>query len=242
MQLITWNLNGLEDKYLDERTEAAMFQLLLGAPLEKALQEGFKPNTPDIVLLQEVVERSYHAHIKTHFEAAGFKLFPQEPSERSYFEVIATRLPVVDFSYESFEYSEQGRGLSTLKLDNLIIMTAHMESMKPGSSMRLEQAKQILTTMNKSNTPTIFAGDTNLRKAEWQSLNPGKVKDAWETTGSEKKHEVTWQRSANKARYDRLWTKQIKVNKFEVFGGNKIPSIKEPSSDHRAIRLDFECE
>lgn len=240
MQLVTWNLNGLDDKYLDERTEAAMFQLLLGAPLEKAMQEGFKPNTPDIVLLQEVVERSYHAHIKTHFEAAGFKLFPQKPSERSYFEVIATRLPVVDFTYEPFEYSEQGRGLSVISLDNLTVMTAHMESMKPGSSMRLEQAEFILDKMNQSNYPIIFAGDTNLRKSEWESLTPDKVNDAWESVGSPKIHRFTWQREAYKARYDRIWTNKIKINTFEVFGANKVPSIKEPSSDHRAIRLNFE--
>jgi endonuclease/exonuclease/phosphatase family metal-dependent hydrolase len=242
MQLITWNLNGLEDKHLDVRTEAAMFQMLLGAPLEKALKEGFKPNTPDIVLLQEVVERSYHAHIKTHFEAAGFTLYPQKPSERSYFEVIATRLPVVDFHYQSFDYSDQGRGLSSLKLENLTVMTAHMESMKPGSSMRLEQAKHILETMNASKTPCIFAGDTNLRKAEWESLNPDIVTDAWESTGSIKTHRFTWQMDAYKARYDRIWTKQVKVNKFEVFGGNKISSIKEASSDHKGIRLDFDID
>ena len=62
MKLSSWNLNGLEDLNMDMRTEAAMFQLLLGAPIESAFAEGFVANTPDIVLLQEVVERSYHAH------------------------------------------------------------------------------------------------------------------------------------------------------------------------------------
>jgi endonuclease/exonuclease/phosphatase family metal-dependent hydrolase len=241
MQLVTWNLNGLEDRHIDERTEAAMFQMLLGVPLEKAMVENFKPNTPDIILLQEVVERSYHAHILPHLQAAGFTVFPQQPSERSYFEVMATRLPVKNYSQEKFEYSDQGRELSILELDNkLTIMTAHMESMKPGSSMRIAQAELILDKMNSSSTPSIFAGDTNLRQSEWKSLTPLKVVDAWESTGSHKKHKTTWQREKYKARYDRIWSRRLNVTEFTTFGHNKIPSIKEPSSDHRAIRLSFD--
>ena len=64
MKLVSWNLNGLEDREVDLRTESAMIQLLLGAPIEKAILPGFKPNSPDIVLLQEVVERSYFAHVR----------------------------------------------------------------------------------------------------------------------------------------------------------------------------------
>ncbi len=241
MQLVTWNLNGLEDRHIDERTEAAMFQMLLGVPLEKAMLNDFKPNTPDIIVLQEVVERSYHAHILPHLQAAGFTVYPQQPSERSYFEVMATRLPVLDYSHEKFEYTDQGRELSVLKLENkLTIMTAHMESMKPGSSMRIEQAKLILDKMNQDNDPCIFAGDTNLRQSEWETLTPNVVVDAWQSSGSPKKHKITWQREKYKARYDRVWTKDIKITEFGVFGSNKIASLKEPSSDHRAIRLKFE--
>jgi endonuclease/exonuclease/phosphatase family metal-dependent hydrolase len=241
MQLVTWNLNGLEDRHIDERTEAAMFQMLLGAPLEKAMVENFKPNTPDIIVLQEVVERSYHAHILPHLQAAGFTIYPQQPSERSYFEVMATRLPVLDYQHEKFDYSDQGRELSCLCLKNkLIIMTAHMESMKPGSSMRIEQAKFILDKMKQSSTPIIFAGDTNLRQSEWESLENEHVLDAWESSGSVKKYKTTWQRDKYKARYDRIWIKNIKLSEFTVFGGNKVPSIKEASSDHRALRVSFE--
>ena len=243
MQLVSWNLNGLEDRHIDERTEAAMFQILLGVPLEKALVENFKPNTPDIILLQEVVERSYHAHVLPHLKAAGFSIYPQKISERSYFEVMATRLPVINYSQEKFEYSDQGRELSILELakndKKLTIMTAHMESMKPGSSMRTAQAKRILEKMNQSDTPCVFAGDTNLRESEWESLEPLNVKDAWESTGSLKKHKTTWQREKYKARYDRVWSCNLDVTEFTTFGYNKIPSIKEPSSDHRAIRLSF---
>lgn len=241
MKLVSWNLNGLEDRHIDERTEAAMFQLLLGAPVEEAFAENFKPDTPDIILLQEVVERSYHAHILPHLKAAGFSVYPKEISERSYFEVMATRLPVLNYSTKKFTSTQQGRELSIIQLENkLTVMTAHMESMEAGSSLRIEQTKYILEKMTQLNTPVIFAGDTNLRDAEWDSLASNTVVDAWESAGSIKKHKTTWQRKKYRARYDRAWLNHITLKDFEVIAGNKIPSIQKAASDHHAIRLHFE--
>jgi len=240
MKLISWNLNGLEDQHLDMRTEAAMFQLLLGAPIEAAMQEGFKPNTPDIVVLQEVVDRTYHAHIVPHLSAAGFHIFPESPSERSYFEVIAVRQPILESSYETFSYTQQGRGLSKVKINNLTIMTAHMESQKAGKSMRIDQAETILKDINLQDKPCIFAGDTNLRKSEWKTLKPENVGDAWESAGSPKKHKVTWKRDQYKARFDRVWHHNLQIKSFETFGFEKVAGIGETPSDHFALRVEFE--
>jgi len=241
MQLVTWNLNGLEDEHLDVRTEAAMFNILLGVPIEKAATTpNFKPNTPDIVVLQEVVERTYHAHIIPHLKAAGFNIFPQKPSERSYFEVIAVRQPILAANYTKFEYTQQGRGLSTLTIDGLTILTAHLESQKSGEKMRIDQAKSILEQMNSQQGAVIFAGDTNLRKTEWESLNPKKTNDAWEITGANKKHQTTWQHKTYKARYDRIWYNNLTIKKFETFGKNKITEINQIASDHFGLRLTFE--
>lgn len=239
MKLVSWNLNGLEDRNLDVRTEAAMFQILLGAPIEDAVVEGFKPNSPDIVLLQEVVERSYHAHVVPHLKAAGFSVFPQQLPERSYFEVVAVRSDKIDAKYESFKYSEQGRGLTTLKCDGFSVMTAHMESMKPGKHMRIEQAKLILKTMQKHG-PCLFAGDTNLRKAEWESLEHGDVKDAWTEIGSPETHRMTWHYENYKSRFDRAWLHQLKIKNFETFGKENITSINARPSDHLGLRVEFD--
>jgi endonuclease/exonuclease/phosphatase family metal-dependent hydrolase len=224
------------------RTEAAMFQILLGAPIEKAMQPNFKPNTPDIVVLQEIVSRTFHAHLKPHFQAAGFTLFPQAPSERSYFEVIAVRQPILESNYKKFSYTAQGRGLSTLTIDGLTIMTAHLESQKMGASMRIDQAKEILEIMNKHQGAIIFAGDTNLRTSEWENLEPEKlnVKDAWEETGSTKKNKITWQMDKYKARYDRIWHQGLIIDKFETFGKEKIIEVKQRSSDHLGLRVIFD--
>ena len=45
LTVVTWNLFGLEERHLDERTEAACFHLLMERP-------------PDVLLFQEVVDRS----------------------------------------------------------------------------------------------------------------------------------------------------------------------------------------
>lgn len=241
MNLVTWNLNGLEDDNIDIRTETAMFQLLLGMPIEKAaITPNFKPNIPDIVVLQEVVPYTFHTHITPHLKAAGFTIFPEQPSERSYFEVIAVRHPIVESHYSTFSYTQQGRGLSTLSINKLTILTAHLESQKAGSSMRVDQAENILTIMNKHKGAIIFAGDTNLRNSEWEDLKPKQVKDAWETTGSAKKHKTTWQDTPYKARYDRVWHKNLEIKKFELFGTEKVMGIDHTPSDHYGIRVNFD--
>lgn len=240
MNLVSWNLNGLDDENLDVRTEAAMFQLLLGAPIEQAMVAGFKPNAPDIVLLQEVVPRTFHAHIVPHLKAAGFSIFPNAPTERSYFEIVAVRQPILESSYTTFSYTSQGRGLSKVTIDGLTILTAHLESQKPGASMRVDQAAEILEQMNNHKGSCIFAGDTNLRKSEWLKLKPENIKDAWETTGSNKKHKTTWENKPYKSRFDRVWSKGINIQSFETFGKEKITGINQCPSDHFGIRVMFE--
>lgn len=239
MKLVSWNLNGLEDEHIDMRTEAAMFQILLGAPIEAAIDPGFKPNTPDIILLQEVVERTYHAHVKPHLQAAGFTFFPEAPIERSYFEVVAVRQKIIDVNYETFSYTQQGRGLTTLKLDGLTVMTAHLESMKPGKHERLDQAQFVIDQMTKLG-PCIFAGDTNLRKAEWEVLNHANVVDAWESAGSPKSHQMTWHQEQSKSRFDRAWAHDIGIKSFETFGKKKVSAINTKPSDHLGLRIELE--
>ena len=238
MKLVSWNLNGLEDRELDIRTESAMVQLLLGAPIEKAVLPKFKPNTPDIVLLQEVVERTFFAHVKPHLEAAGFTVYPTAPTERSYFEVIAVKSKALSYSVTPFPWSEQGRGVSQVTIDGLTILTAHMESLKPGAKLRVDQGQFIVDLMQKSG-PCIFAGDTNLRKAEWEAIDRGDVYDAWERAGSIKKHQTTWAMGNSRARYDRAWLHALTVKSFEVFAQARIEAINERASDHYAIRVEF---
>ena len=221
------------------RTEAAMFQILLGAPIEAAIAPDFKPNTPDIILLQEVVERTYHAHVKPHMQAAGFTVFPKEPTERSYFEVVAVRQEILDANYETFEYTQQGRGLTTIKLDGLTILTAHLESMKPGKHERIDQAQYVIDKMSQLG-PCVFAGDTNLRNEEWEGLNHANVIDAWQSVGSPKSHRMTWQQDQRKSRFDRVWAHKVGIKSFETFAKGNVPTLGVRPSDHYGLRVELD--
>ncbi|KAG1707730.1 tRNA U34 carboxymethyltransferase [Nymphon striatum] len=187
----------------------------------------------------EVVPRTFHAHVVPHLKAAGFTIYPDAPSERSYFEVIAVRSPIIESSYIPFSYTRQGRGLSKVCIDGLTILTAHMESEKEGASRRKDQAAWVLEHMN-ANEPCIFGGDTNLRKSEWEGLSPINVSDAWERTGSSKKHRITWEQNQFKARYDRVWAQGLNIKSFETIGTSHVPSIKERPSDHRGMKVEFD--
>lgn len=239
MKLVSWNLNGLEDEHLDRRTEAAMFQILLGAPIEAAIDPNFKPNMPDVVLLQEVVKRTYFAHLQPHFQAAGFKLFPKEPAIRSYFEVIAVKQNILDVKHQAFPYSQQGRELTTLTLDGVTIMTAHLESMNFGKHERIDQAQFIIDKMSELG-PCVFAGDTNLREAEWEGLNHGNVIDVWSSVGAPQYNRYTWQQGSMRSRFSRAWAHQINVKSFETFGKEKVASLDVSSSDHYGLRIELD--
>lgn len=236
MRLVTWNLFGLEERNLDARTEAALFRILLGGSLEQVLARGEPPTPPDVVLLQEVVERTWFAHLRPHLEAAGYRIFPAQLPARSYFEVIAVRgIPVRTSRVSRFERTGQGRHLNRVDLDTptgpLTVFTAHLESLKSGTELRIEQAERVFTALE-SCERAIFGGDTNLRVGEAKA-RPASIVDAFEAVGSPKAHRTTW----GGARYDRFWVKGLRVQDFETFGGEVLDGLDEPASDHRGLAL-----
>ena len=89
MRLVTWNLDGLNDTAVDERTEAAVFTSILGARLDE-LHGGVKAAPPpDVIVFQEAVERTYKAHLRRHLSAGGYTVLPDSAPDRQVFEVVA---------------------------------------------------------------------------------------------------------------------------------------------------------
>jgi tyrosyl-DNA phosphodiesterase 2 len=236
MDVVSWNLNGLEDVDLGPRTEGAMFTLLLGGLLEDVLEGGPKVSPPAVVLLQEVVEQSFYAHVAPHLKAAGYTLFPETPPERGYFEVIAVRGPVLSSSTRRFAVTGMGRCLTAVQLPYCTVFTAHLESLGPGRPARVAQVSEVLHAMASVEGPALFGGDTNLRKAEWESLTvPEGIVDAWEALGSRRATHGTWQH----ARYDRFWLKGMVPASFTLIGKKPLPATGTPPSDHLGIRLSL---
>lgn len=237
MKVVTWNLFGLESRNLDARTEAAVFQMLLGHPDPAKIPDP-PPALPDVLMLQEVVERTYFAHLRPHLTAAGFELFPDTPPARNYFEVIATRgMTVEQSSTRPFERSGQGRHLNQVHVRTddgpLALATAHLESLKSGTEFRTEQASAVLDWLD-AHPAAIFGGDTNLRDTEANALAfPDGVTDAFEAARRPKGAKATYKFQ----RYDRFWTRGMSVSGFRTFGGASLPGLGEPPSDHRGLQM-----
>jgi endonuclease/exonuclease/phosphatase family metal-dependent hydrolase len=233
LQLVTWNLNGLDDHLLDERTEAAVFEMLLGGDPESVLA-GPPPVPPDVIVLQEVVERTFRAHLAPHLRAAGYAIAPSEPPARGYFEIIAARGGMAAAQSLPFPRTGQGRRLLRVQLaSGLTVFTAHLESLAPSRAVRVEQAGRVLDLLRDAG-PAVFAGDTNLREAEWDGLDTNSVVDAWEQCGSDPATRATWSRY----RYDRVWLAGGPVARAVTrIGARPLPAYGLPPSDHLGLRV-----
>lgn len=246
LRLLSWNLFGLSDDHLDLRTEAALFVALLGGPPEVMLLRDKIPPPPDVLMFQEVVERSYLAHLKPHLLAAGYALFPSEPHpEREYFEVIAVlgSHRVVSWAREPLD-SAQGRELVSVVTEmdgrHCLWMTAHLESMIEGKPQRITQSMDIIQRLGSHQGPAVFAGDTNLRDAEVTLLeDDGPLLDAWESCGAPPSER--WTRSSGRTghgqRYDRIWGRGVRFSGFGCLGREPVTPDGQPPSDHLGVEV-----
>ena len=245
MQLLSWNLFGLEDDELDVRTEAALFISMLGGRPEEVLARPEPPPPPpEVLMFQEVVERSLDAHLRPHLSAAGYTLVHSSRSQREYFEVIAVRDPLrlVDHRVLALD-SSQGRELLEVEVDcggqRALFMTAHLESMQHGKELRMEQTRFIVDRLRAWPGPAVFGGDTNLRVDEANTI--GGLPDAWEAVGSpvEERWTRVSEKTRRKSRYDRVWGQRVRFSDFRCVGRDAVTPKGNPPSDHLGVRVAF---
>jgi tyrosyl-DNA phosphodiesterase 2 len=236
VRIVSWNLNGLDDTDLDVRVEAALFRMLLGGPPEEVLLRGTPPPPPDVLLMQEVVARSYHAHLRPQLLAAGYTLVPATVPDRDYFEVVAVHRShaVAAHTTVPLDRTLYGRWLTGVTLASGVrVYTAHLDSLAEGSAARRAQLAQLRELLGEG--PAVFAGDTNLRDAEVGDL--GAMRDAWEAAGSDPAHRWTWLGRRARCRFDRAYVAGLEVRAFRAFGAEVLPATGAPASDHLGIEL-----
>jgi endonuclease/exonuclease/phosphatase family metal-dependent hydrolase len=250
MKLLTWNLNGLDDTFVDERAEAAVFLSLTGATLDQ-LGHGATPRQPpDVIVLQELTRRTFSAHISPHFRRAGFTIYPDNPPERELFEIIAVRQPwkIVSGTTVALERSLYGRQLQSVVVDigperdHVQFLTAHFDSGTEEGPIRLVQAHQVATAMTHR---SVFAGDTNLRTSEWDFAKDrlGQLTDAWEQVGSPPELRRTWTMADRGARFDRVWLGPGCVAKeMSSVGTQVLPGLGTAPSDHIGLLTDIDID
>lgn len=244
MKLLTWNLNGLDDHRLDERTEAAVFVAIAGARLDQ-LSAGTTPSDPpDVLLFQEVVERSFFAHIRPHLLRAGYMMVPKSPPARQTFEVVAIRKPfaVTGFSEQPLDDSVFGRVLHRVgvsgPLGELSVLTAHFDSGTESGAVRTKQLQQVASSLGARG---VFGGDANLRKAEWEAVRDSiAMRDAWELLGEPPKSRVTWKSGEFQARFDRIWLgSELTAVSIKAIGGVISPGSEVDISDHYGLLVEI---
>jgi endonuclease/exonuclease/phosphatase family metal-dependent hydrolase len=246
VKFVTWNLNGLDASFVDERTEAAVFITVLGATLE-AITNGAQPHVaPDVIAFQEVTDRTFNAHIKPHLTAAGYTLYPAEPPQRQCFEVLAVHAPysMTASSSVPLDHSQFGRMLHQCELEgpsgNVRVLTAHFDSGTQSGPIRLVQLHQVAHLMSPH---SVFGGDTNMRKDEWLGVKKRitadtGLTDAWEQKGEPKDTRATWFNGDMKARFDRIWLgSATKVTTLSAIGTTQLPGIGSRPSDHLGLAV-----
>ncbi|MEQ1508203.1 MAG: endonuclease/exonuclease/phosphatase family protein [Myxococcota bacterium] len=199
--LVTWNVAGLDERSLDERTEAQCLSVLL------------RPEPPDVVMLQEVVRRSWHAHWKHHLAHAGYDVVPADPTaatDSSYFAILAVRRdhPIADSGVVPFPGSRMGRQLVWADTGGWWLGTGHLESERGGARERIRQLGSVVGTVAGWPGPAVFAGDTNLRVEEEPRVEGlSRVIDPWVALGRDPASKVTWRGGARSlgARFDRVY-------------------------------------
>lgn len=249
MRLVTWNVNGLDDTGLDDRSEAAVFTTVLGATLADLQAGRAQPHEPpDLVVYQEVVERTLRAHFLPHLTAGGYCVHPAQPPGRSTFEIVAARPPYAVRSFEAVPLTDSifGRHLTLAEVDGpggtFRLLTGHFDSGTENGTRRLGQLSQTVAAMDER---SVFAGDANLRKAEWISARDTiGVTDAWEDLGEPASTRVTWRRHTDgeefKARFDRvLLGRAWRACSMTPLGATP-PKGATPISDHIGLLVEIE--
>ena len=248
MRLVTWNLNGLDDCSLDERTEAAVFISILGARLDQ-LHAGTRASAPaDVIVLQEVVTRTLLAHLKPHLSAGGYIVIPDVAPDRQTFEVIAYREPITLRAYQSEPLVDSiyARVLHIADFDHpdgaVRVLTAHFDSGTDAAKVRGAQLCQVGERIGVSG---IFAGDANLRKAEWLSVRDKlPMADVWESLGEPSTTRYTWRQLVNgedyKARFDRVFLGPgLVASSISALGAEPLPVLGVSISDHLGLAVEF---
>lgn len=244
LRLLSWNLNGLDTTRLDQRTEAACIEIVLGLPVAAAMRGEVGPPMPEVLCLQEVVRRTHVTHLRNHLRAAGFVLYPESPRrDDGDYSLIAVRPPyrVVAAATVPFEYSPLGREWLEVEITDgtrsLRVLTAHMESLRSGSDPRVAQAGELEVALRRAGAPAVFLGDTNLRKAETDRLarEGFTLSDAFDVAGQPARHRDTWwpEESERGFRFDRAW-----LPSDSPLGVRALKTRRRPKlSDHAALEL-----
>lgn len=237
--LLTWNIYGLEPKFLEERTEH--------------ICNYIHSKEPTVVYFQEVVSKTWH--MITRRLNTKYHLFYGVPKAHYFNGILILKSPNIKcFEQEvvEFKYTRMGRYLLVVPVTyygiDIRFMTSHIESLDRDHDVaeRKRQMKTVFDLMQGSyekSIVSIFGGDTNAKDHEIHEIGlPVNVEDAWEACGSKAKKKFTWNTHVPVVRIDRVYFTNngpLRPSEFYLIGGEKMDKFGCYPSDHFGVWVDF---
>ena len=246
LRVLSWNIEGISEKNREERTLVVV--------------ETINRLCPHVVFLQEVVPQTLRMIRKKLGSAYSVHISPNVKA--GYIPAILvskkTKKIVINGEVGIFDFpgSSMGRHMLLLCINvcgvPMALYTSHLESMRDFSIERKKQLKTCFNFIDEQSRcngrACIFGGDLNVKEYEISDVGlPQSTVDVWQTCGSVKRHEYTWDISANdnldwpfdnepRLRFDRLYLTSkdgyVKAKSFELVGKERIPSCNRFPSDH----------
>lgn len=248
--VLSWNVDGLDEKDISERTSHVC--------------DIINSREPDVVFLQEVIQGTLPDY---QSKCPGYTC--KYAPTGDYFNIMllknSTVKPTSELQCIHFQSTQMERHLlcQTAQIKNkieVVLMTSHLESTKNYRAERIGQLQTVLTSITEQpeQATVVFGGDTNLRDSELKSIGglPDGVMDAWEMCGRPKEAEFTWDTLLNdnlecsaswkpRLRFDRFFVRdgqgenRLTLNCFELVGLERLPSCQRFASDHWGIWCEF---
>lgn len=251
LTLLSWNLDGLDSRDLDERT--------------KAVCQFIGNRKPKMIFLQEVTHKSLtrlEMSLKSNYT---FHCPPKIVA--SYFTVIliTKEHPSISMNGEvglfNFPGSTMGRQLLQVPIKMagipVVLYTSHLESMGQCAKERKVQLKTCFEFILKCGKVCIFGGDLNVEDHEVADVGvPSDIVDIWEACGSPKEFKYTWDgvQNDNRTSKDAVYKERLRLDRLYLFGNDQVvPAVFElvgkerlPSglfpSDHWGLWTKFDMK
>ncbi|KRX54671.1 Tyrosyl-DNA phosphodiesterase 2 [Trichinella sp. T9] len=244
--ILSWNLDGLDNRNIVSRVNAACDEIL---ELE-----------PSVLFFQEVVPENFEV-LKRRL---GEKYQVLENNDRYYYHtsifIHRTNLECTEHHVVDFARTSMNRNMfiALIEFDGdvqLCLVNSHLESGRKESRIRKSQLEEIWSLMAASpdDVTVFFGGDTNLGFGELKAV-PANVTDLFQDCGSPVDACLTWDPATNanlnipkrcRQRFDRIFVKaskpaRFKPIEFSLVGKKLIRSSLCHPSDHYGIYCKME--
>ncbi|XP_063231349.1 tyrosyl-DNA phosphodiesterase 2-like [Bacillus rossius redtenbacheri] len=246
--IISWNLDGLEERNLKKRT--------------KAVCKIITMQKPDVIFFQEVIPETF-----TYLEDRLPEYMCIAGNTEGYFSATLLRRFTIYFDgHEIVTYpgSLMMRNLLSVEAHigslKLKLLNTHLESTAEHAAERVRQLKTGFKMVQEfpENYTVVYGGDLNMRDKEVElagGIPPGMV-DLWAACGARQTCQYTWDmvRNSNKeiasrfkprCRFDRLYLRHAHPRRvvpahFGLVGIEKVAGTQSFPSDHWGIQAFFD--